>query len=77
MMHDGMAIMARSHNPNICQNWTEKSRKLQSRRICEHPLPSLLFNGSHLAATGDNHPNTVTREYGKWELKGKGGTTFL
>ena len=67
-----MALIARSHYPNICQSRAEKSRKLQCQRICEFPLLSSLFSESHLAARGDNHPNTVTRDHGKRELKRKG-----
>ena len=77
MMHDGMALIARSHDPNICQNNTEKSRKLQFWRICEPPLLSLLFSESHQTARDSNHPNTVAKQHGKRELKGKGGTAFL
>ena len=77
MIDDGMALIARSHDPNIHQNRTEKSRKLQFWRICEPPLLNSLFSKSHFAARGDNHSNTVAREYGKRELMGKGGAAFL
>ena len=77
MMHDGMALIARSHDPNQCENRTNKHRKLQFRRFCEPPLLSSLFSESHLTAMGDNHPNTVARQHGKRELKGKGGAALL
>ena len=77
MMHDGMALIARSHDPNICQKRTEKSRKLQFRRIYKLPLLSLLFSESHLSARGNNHPTTVARQHGERELKRKGGAAFL
>ena len=55
----------------------KKSRKLQFWRICEPPLLSSLFSESHLTAWGDNHPNTVARQYGKRELKEEEGVAFL
>ena len=51
MMHDGMALIVRLHDPNICLNRTKTSTKVAIWRICELPLLSLLFSESHLTAT--------------------------